>query len=61
MKKIKALVLLLVAFVMLPVMAQQMPTLAVDKAVRIGKLPNGLTYYIRHNNLPENRANFYIA
>lgn len=61
MKKIKALVLLLVAFVMLPVMAQQLPTLPVDKAVRIGKLPNGLTYYIRHNNLPENRANFYIA
>ena len=38
-----------------------MPQLPVDKAVRIGKLPNGLTYYIRHNNLPENRANFYIA
>jgi zinc protease len=32
-----------------------------DKAVRYGKLPNGLTYYIRHNALPENRANFYIA
>lgn len=61
MNKIKALLLLLVTLVMLPAMAQQMPTLPVDKAVRIGKLPNGLTYYIRHNNLPENRANFYIA
>lgn len=61
MNKLKALWLLLVAFIAVPVMAQQMPQLPVDKAVRIGKLPNGLTYYIRHNNLPENRANFYIA
>lgn len=61
MNKIKALLLLLVAFIALPTLAQQLPTLPVDKNVRIGKLPNGLTYYIRHNNLPENRANFYIA
>ena len=41
----------------------QMPgmTIPVDTAVRIGTLSNGLTYYIRHNNWPENRANFYIA
>ena len=38
-----------------------MPTIPVDTAVRIGKLDNGLTYYIRHNNWPEHRANFYIA
>ena len=38
-----------------------MPSLPVDTAVRIGKLDNGLTYYIRYNNWPENRANFYIA
>ena len=37
---------------------QQMP---VDKNVRIGKLDNGLTYYIRHNALPEKRVEFYIA
>ena len=34
---------------------------SVDKNVRIGQLDNGLTYYIRHNKLPENRAEFYIA
>ena len=39
----------------------QMPSLPVDSAVRIGKLPNGLTYYIRHNGYPEHRVNFYIA
>ncbi|MCR5130928.1 MAG: insulinase family protein [Prevotella sp.] len=41
--------------------AQQMPPIPVDDSVRIGKLENGLTYYIRHNNWPEHRANFYIA
>lgn len=40
---------------------QQMPPIPTDPNVRIGKLDNGLTYYIRHNELPENRADFYIA
>lgn len=38
--------------------AQQLPS---DPNVRIGKLENGLTYYIRHNELPADRADFYIA
>lgn len=41
--------------------AQQNPPLPVDPKVRTGKLENGLTYYLRHNNLPEDRADFYIA
>ena len=59
--------LLAVAFVLCAgfqqAVAQQMqfPPLPVDKNVRIGQLDNGLTYYIRHNKLPENRAEFYIA
>lgn len=40
---------------------QQMPPIPVDPNVRIGKLDNGLTYYIRKNSLPANRADFYIA
>lgn len=32
-----------------------------DPNVRVGKLENGLTYYIRHNEMPEKRAEFYIA
>ena len=35
--------------------------LPVDKAVRMGKLKNGLTYYIRHNDTHKNLVNFYIA
>ncbi|WP_321332794.1 insulinase family protein [uncultured Bacteroides sp.] len=41
--------------------AQQMPPMPIDPNVRIGKLDNGLTYYIRKNKLPEKRADFYIA
>lgn len=46
------------------VMAQQMQEpqpLPVDPQVRYGKLSNGLTYYIRHNEQPKDRADFYIA
>ena len=32
-----------------------------DPAVRTGKLENGLTYYIRHNDQPAQRAEFWIA
>lgn len=39
----------------------EMPQLPVDSAVRVGTLPNGLTYYIRHNETPKGQADFYIA
>lgn len=31
-----------------------------DSAARIGRLPNGITYYIRHNEEPKERASFYM-
>ncbi len=37
---------------------QQIP---IDPAVRYGQLDNGLTYYIRHNEEPKNRAEFHLA
>ena len=43
------------------VLAQQAQPIPPDPNVRIGKLENGLTYYIRHNALPEGQADFYIA
>lgn len=43
------------------IQAQQLSTIPTDPNVRVGKLSNGLTYYIRHNALPEKRAYFYIA
>lgn len=35
--------------------------LPMDANVLIGKLPNGLTYYIRHNEQPKNRAELYLV
>lgn len=60
MKKVLLAVVLLFAG-MTSLMAQEMPPIPVDPDVRIGKLDNGLTYYIRHNEWPEHVANFYIA
>ena len=39
----------------------QLPQLPNDPAVRKGQLENGLTYYIRHNDKPAERAEFYLA
>src|SRR5674476_522257 len=41
--------------------AQQVQLLPIDPKVRYGKLDNGLTYYIRANKEPKQRAEFYIA
>lgn len=41
--------------------AQQLLKETLDPAIRMGKLDNGLTYYICHNELPKNRVEFYIA
>ena len=35
-------------------------TVPVDPAYRMGKLDNGLTWYIRHNTEPAGRASYYI-
>ena len=51
----------LVLALSLTMAAQQPQPLPVDSAVRVGKLENGLTYYIRHNEYPKQRAEFHIA
>ena len=51
---------LVLAFSLVAV-AQQPQPLPIDSAVRVGKLENGLTYYIRHNEYPKQRAEFHIA
>lgn len=57
MKKI-VLTIALVAAAICGLQAQALP---VDPNVRVGQLDNGLTYYIRHNELPKERAEFHIA
>ena len=62
MKKLFAVMLLvMMAFSTSTLKAQSMGPIPVDPEVRIGKLDCGLTYYIRHNDYPEHRVNFYIA
>lgn len=58
----KYLILIAMFLVALPqmIMAQDMAVPA-DPEIKQGKLDNGLTYYIRHNEWPEKRAYFYIA
>ena len=57
----RKLALTLFAVMAVSLMASaQMPT-PMDQNVRYGKLDNGMTYYIRHNEKPSNRADFYIA
>ena len=60
MKRILLNVLLLSAAMTLS--AQDAPhVLPMDPEVRFGQLDNGLTYYIRHNEQPKQRAEFHIA
>lgn len=57
----KKTLLLAILFISLTAIAQQNPPQPIDPAVRYGQLENGLTYFIRQNKQPENRADFYIA
>ena len=55
---------IIAAFAALCMSAQENPMmkpLPCDPAVKIGKLENGLTYYIRHNELPAKRVELYLA
>ncbi len=58
MKKIFILALGLIGF--LPFTSSAQERIADDPEMIIGKLDNGLTYYIRHNEKPAGCADFYI-
>lgn len=63
MKTIKSFsILVAVFFVSVNILAQSDLTKSapVDPDIRIGKLNNGLTYFIRKNKEPEKRASFFI-
>ena len=52
---------IIIAAMFAAVMAFGQTPLPNDPAVRVGKLENGMTYYIRHNDQPAQRAEFYLA
>lgn len=60
MKKL-FLSVLFVAAMAISSFAQMAMPCPMDPNVRYGKLDNGMTYYIRHNEKPAQRADFYIA
>jgi zinc protease len=65
----RILVLLCISLVCFKAVAQQhksktirkQEVLPLDPAVRTGKLANGFTYYIRHNEEPKNRVMMYLV
>lgn len=56
----KLLMLAVAAFAAGSAAAQMNQPIPVDPEVRTGKLENGMTYYIRHNEKPKGQADFYI-
>ena len=63
MRKILFLVIAIMMGMTFAAQAQMDPSqpLPADKEIRKGVLPNGLTYYIRHNEKPKGMAEFYIV
>jgi len=62
--KIKRLILIASVLLLIPVITRSQYDFSsfppVDPEIIIGKLPNGLTYYIKHNREPQKRASFYF-
>lgn len=57
----KLMMLFFACWAMSSAMAQmQLAPMPVDPELRMGKLSNGMTYYIRHNEKPKGQADFYI-
>lgn len=62
MKSIKSILIILLSIISIAhLSSQQLVPTPIDPKVRYGKLENGLTYYIRANQQPKDRAEFYIA
>ncbi|MDE6548251.1 MAG: insulinase family protein, partial [Muribaculaceae bacterium] len=61
MKRLTCLATLILMFVVAFAQQMQITPLPLKPEVKTGVLPNGLTYFILHNEQPKERANFYIA
>jgi zinc protease len=57
----RKITLSILTFLPLALFAQQQKTLPFDPAVRTGKLANGFTYYIRHNEEPKKKVIMYLV
>ncbi len=57
----RKVLIFIAAMFMASVLGSAQNALPNDPAVKVGKLDNGMTYYIRHNDKPAQRAEFYLA
>lgn len=61
----KLFTIIMIVFCAMPIFAQKdldlEKSIAPDPKVKIGKLDNGLTYYIRENSYPKDRVEFRLA
>lgn len=60
-KKILCVGMMLICLLGINAQMPQLTPLPLNPKVKAGVLPNGLSYYIMHNEEPKERANFYIA
>ncbi len=60
MKRISSTIII-IAMILISSVASAQSVLPTDPEYRIGKLDNGLTYYIRHNETPKGQADFFLA
>ena len=59
--EIRRWVAVLLVLVLVQVAEAREKELPIDPELRIGRLENGLTYYIRHNEQPKGRAEFWLV
>ena len=58
----REIIFILLVLLSIPAMrAAKEKELPIDPELRIGRLENGLTYYIRHNEQPKGRAEFWLV
>ncbi len=61
MRKFFNLLMMLMVFFTMGAQQMQFTPIPLDPKVKHGTLPNGMQYFILHNEEPKERANFYIA
>ncbi|MES2827377.1 MAG: insulinase family protein [Bacteroidota bacterium] len=57
----KILILSVLSLITITLGVSKAQNIPLDKSVRTGKLANGFTYFIKHNQQPKNRVIFYLA
>lgn len=60
-RKVLSIAMFLTGILCMNAQMPQLTPLPLNPKVKSGVLPNGLSYYIMHNEEPKERANFYIA